>query len=482
MYCKKVILFIGLISSGIYSIAQEKMETIHLAPFEKAFLNIITRDSSFDFNLTLPGTDFNYGFDAKEFSDIAVLKHKNILLLQPLGTGKLYKLVKNKGEYQIYRKDSTNHSGVNFNAYTYFINDTLFQFGGGGFWNVRGIITFYSQKTKQWELYTSNKEVQAYRSNVDFQAFKVNNGEKKLYIFGKYYFNDFPKTLTLNIVDSCYSFDYNNRSWNTLGLINPKLKARLNNCNDINFSNGDYITFTKELESFWINYSNNTFGKFKEAKNNEIKQEYLTFFPSTDNHKRLVFHYADSLYLCKIINNELVYKPIHLTEADLDLSNTDFIYSNSLDPIQIFNKYVSLYFPPSTVFAFLLFVIIFAIFLYKRRRKIPKEVVSILYHNFFSSLSIIEKELIEVLYKNHLKGEEVATKTINKIIGVQQKDTLTQNKSRSDHFIKINQKFKLATQQTEPLIIKSRDAADKRQYNYGLYKDYIMEIEKLFKN
>jgi hypothetical protein len=117
-----------------------------------------------------------------------------------------------------------------------------------------------------------------------------------------------------------------------------------------------------------------------------------------------------------------------------------------------------------------------------RKKRMPKEVVTILYQSFFSSLSIIEKELLEALLRNNLKGEELSTKTINKIIGVQQKDTLTQNKSRSDHFIKMNQKFKMATQQTEPLIIKNRDKGDKRQFNYDLNGIYTSEVEKLFKS
>jgi hypothetical protein len=85
----------------------------------------------------------------------------------------------------------------------------------------------------------------------------------------------------------------------------------------------------------------------------------------------------------------------------------------------------------------------------------PKEVITILYNNFYAALTVIEKELIEALYNQQMKGEELSTKVINKILGVQQKDTLTQNKSRSDHFIKINQKFNLATQQTDALIVKS---------------------------
>jgi hypothetical protein len=75
----------------------------------------------------------------------------------------------------------------------------------------------------------------------------------------------------------------------------------------------------------------------------------------------------------------------------------------------------------------------------------------------------------------------VSTRLINKIIGVQQKDTLTQNKSRSDYFIRINQKFKMSTQYSDPLIVKQRDHSDKRQYNYSLNNTYIVDIEKLFK-
>ena len=138
-----------------------------------------------------------------------------------------------------------------------------------------------------------------------------------------------------------------------------------------------------------------------------------------------------------------------------------------------------------TTLLILLSIIALSIFVYsfqKRKKKLPKEVVSILNNNFFNALTIVEKELIEELYEHHLKGEELSTKLINKIIGVQQKDTLTQNKSRSDYFIRINQKFKMATQYSEPLIVKQRDHSDKRQYNYSLNSAYIADIENLLKN
>jgi hypothetical protein len=86
-----------------------------------------------------------------------------------------------------------------------------------------------------------------------------------------------------------------------------------------------------------------------------------------------------------------------------------------------------------------------------------------------------------VLYEHHLKGSLISTKLINKIIGVQNKDTMTQNKNRSDYFLKINQKFKFATHKELPLIIKTRDELDKRQFNYGLQETYLSELAILIK-
>jgi hypothetical protein len=83
------------------------------------------------------------------------------------------------------------------------------------------------------------------------------------------------------------------------------------------------------------------------------------------------------------------------------------------------------------------------------------------------------------IYELQIKQEQISIKTINKIIGVQQKDTITQNKSRSDYFLRINQKFKLATRASEILIVKEREATDKRLYNYNINPIFIEALKKL---
>lgn len=229
-----------------------------------------------------------------------------------------------------------------------------------------------------------------------------------------------------------------------------------------------------------MNFTNNTYGKFKDAKNNEIKQEWLSFYPATELTKHILFSMGDSLYLLKISKDYILeHRSVALTNADFDLNNTDYIYFNNQYNMANIVAFTNQYW----IYILLLIMIgVTNVVIYKKQKNkktTPFEVMTILYNNFYSSLSVIEKELIKVLFEYQQKGTELNTKIINKIIGVQQKDTLTQNKSRSDHFIKINQKFSLATQQNTPLIIKNRDAQDKRQFNYTLNLEYITEIEKL---
>jgi hypothetical protein len=135
--------------------------------------------------------------------------------------------------------------------------------------------------------------------------------------------------------------------------------------------------------------------------------------------------------------------------------------------------------------ALIVFSLIFMYnFIQNRRKKktIPSEVQTILYKNFYSAITIVEKELIQTIFQCQMSNEQISIKMINKIIGVQQKDILTQNKSRSDHFLKINQKFNLATRSKELLIIKQREETDKRQFNYNINPQFLKQIEALFLN
>lgn len=52
------------------------------------------------------------------------------------------------------RHDRTTHSGYNFDAYQFQRNDTLYSFGGYGFWMKNNLLTFYSKTRREWNKYT----------------------------------------------------------------------------------------------------------------------------------------------------------------------------------------------------------------------------------------------------------------------------------------------------------------------------------------
>ncbi len=458
----------------------DNSKTATLLGHEKSFLDLVTKDTVHDMSVHLELNVFTFGIPSKIFNDIAFIKRKNRITLQPMGTGRVYELSKDKkGDYLLNRIDSTVHSGVNFNAFTFHMHDTLFQLGGNGFWNIRGILTYFSKRTRQWELLTSNIRLPIYKPEEIALLLKTDEQAGKIYISNSMKFDNFPTSLASTVVDSCYEYNFNSNYWNTLGALNPMLRKKLTNGVDLNMSNEKYNIFTRELDFYWVNFSANKYGKFKDTKSNEIKEEWISFYPASQPTNYFHFTLGDSLYLTKVTNNSLEYRSIALTEADFDLKNTDYIYFNDKYSIDAMLNAVKRYGVHALLLIFIGITIILITKKVRNKNTAPIEVMTILYNNFYNSLSIIEKELILVLFEYQQKGAELNTKIINKIIGVQQKDTLTQNKSRSDHFIKINQKFSLATQHKTPLIMKNRDQQDKRQFNYTLNLEYIGAIEKL---
>ena len=479
-------IFITLLILLNYVFANAQNANGNLKNHELSLIQLIEKDSG-DMQSTIDNNEFQFGTDFRGATYSNIVKHKGKILIQPLGTGRLYEIVKENNTYRSKRIDSTLHSGVNFFSKTFFTRDTLYQFGGLGFWNIRGLLTFFSQQTNQWELIQTNRDVPCFFDNSQDAVLQVYDepSHPKMYLSNTYKYLNYPQTFDISGKDTSFVFDFNTKQWTALGKLNPELKRILLGKNSLYLNFGKYQLIQSALEFYWINFENNSYGKLKSKYNGEIRQIWLRVYNNESNigSSNFQMNVGNNIYFLKVNKNRnLEYEKFTFNEEMLDLNNQDYIYSNKIDFIAIITDFLDEF---KTTLLILLSIIALSIFVYsfqKRKKKLPKEVVSILNNNFFNALTIVEKELIEELYEHHLKGEELSTKLINKIIGVQQKDTLTQNKSRSDYFIRINQKFKMATQYSEPLIVKQRDHSDKRQYNYSLNSAYIADIENLLKN
>ncbi len=68
------------------------------------------------------------------------------------GTGKVFSVDTAHGV--IDRIDNTSFGGYNFDAYQFVRNDTIFSFGGYGFWTENNLLTYFSQLRKEWSVYS----------------------------------------------------------------------------------------------------------------------------------------------------------------------------------------------------------------------------------------------------------------------------------------------------------------------------------------
>ncbi len=170
--------------------------------------NSIVEDNTFR---DLP-SDFNHHFFH--------CNHDRLVKFTFPGTGQVYQydIAKNT----LSRLDNTYYKGYNFKATQFLRRDTIYNFGGYGFWHYTNVITFYDQEFREWQLVRPEDEgpkslvggYQGYDAKNDI--FYSGAAESDLAT------RKFGKTIDENI----YAFNFKNQNWSKLGTINPKLPFR----------------------------------------------------------------------------------------------------------------------------------------------------------------------------------------------------------------------------------------------------------------
>jgi hypothetical protein len=481
----KKLIYTLLLSSFVhlYSFGQSDVSIKPISLVERALLDFILTDSINDLNLNLFNENLSFGVPTKLTNGTSLLKKKDTIYLQLMGSGRLYQIQKQGNSiYDLIRLDSTFYAGSNFGCINLFYKDTLFQFGGTGFWNIKNHFTFFSKKTHEWEFFTTKQPLPVYQSFEKGIIYYTDQEKGKLYLSNSINRLEFPASLNTSLTDTCSVFDFKEKTWKHLGKINPRLKEIVEKSTDLKTIFGPYVVFHSDLEMYWLNFSTNQFGKLVKDKQAEFREKWLKIYKDRPKYM-FQFVMGNHFYLIRIEDNGVLnYEAIDLSMNDFIDLNAQPIYSNSfivslLKKIEPGRPFIG------NVFIVILVLLIFSFYNKKiKKKKMPVEVQSILYKNFYSALTAIEKELILSIYQLQTNNEQISIKAINKIIGVQQKDTITQNKSRSDYFLRINQKFKLATRASELLVVKQREETDKRIYNYNINPIFIDSIKALILN
>lgn len=192
---------------------------------------------------------------------------------------------------------------------------------------MRGIMTFFSPKTHEWEIYPSNIVVNGYDDYTHFIKYKLDAEASKLYITKSLAYANMPKDFSINDIDSCYEFDFHKNSWTNLGATNPELIKVLQASNYYNFNFNDLLIFQNYLDYYWINFKKNEFGKIKSSTNNLMKQPWLSLYSTKESYESLQFNLGSTVYLIKITaGKKLSYASYSFDATEIDQSTVQYVY------------------------------------------------------------------------------------------------------------------------------------------------------------
>lgn len=372
---------------------------------------------------------------------------KGSFLISIDGSGQLYRL--NLKELSLDRIDNTFYGGYNFNAIKFIRQDTLFSFGGSGFWHHNNIETFFSSKTKEWELLNAPGE---------------ENPKQILGLFGGYDKNrdvisvieSLPQYHKPNDELSLKYYEKNLKSneWKHLGYLNSKLLFKLG---------------AKSLKSIFINgvyfFLDGDFLLLGDPKENKIlilkKNLLVNFLGEISENKGILFSYEKE---SKYIDSKIKVDSISFQKLKtLGVVEGEFYIENKNNQMTM-------------VITIALFSIIF--FLILNKKKFQKNRIE---------ESRIKEELPLGAYKflsncfDYPIGAEFNSQKFNELMGIGTYSFESQRQLRSRFINSLNNYFKFY-HNMEVVIIRKNSKEDKRMTIYSISEEYYQKLKVLIKS
>jgi hypothetical protein len=151
------------------------------------------------------------------------------------GTGKVFKLDTITGV--VTRVDETYHHGYNFDSYQFVRRDTIYSFGGYGFWMQNNLMTYFSDVRKEWSLY-GRAPFSTTIPDLDSKRFQIANYDRA---------NDI---LFILFTGNVYGFQFGKRTWKNYGRVNEEFNDE-NRYMMHSLSDSTFMLMT-QAKTFWL--------------------------------------------------------------------------------------------------------------------------------------------------------------------------------------------------------------------------------------
>lgn len=410
------------------------------------------------FNFEEPFLPISKKNNVRIFGGIA--KNKNGLFFTVYGTGQVYKATAIRGkEMAITRIDSTIFWGNTFASYDFSYNDTLYSFGGYGFWKNNGQLRYFIEGG-EWQIAKLNQEhvLNSLYCHIDTKT-------------GKLYYVQVPfesetDEKEVNIF-SVFQLDLTNKQNKFLGEIN--LPFDIKNCkwhlNSISL-NG-IITYSDDGHWYLLQPNENKVYKLTQKR-------VIDFLNGSARYRfDALFDIGDRIY--RYSNEEDSVRSIAISLNDFEIQQSSMYRPHK-------NTQYVLFYIFSGISILLMVLAFYVLKKRNKKRNYPKieenhiaEIENSLDTIGFTEL---EKFIIDNMLTKSKANITMNVDDLNRILGVGKKTVEIQKKTRREILNRINNKYKKLYSQDTDLIESIRSDHDKRYFNYLINPENIKIVER----
>ena len=230
--------FIGNNNGHIYTIGQNLLNVYN---YNQDLVNTYPIDS-----------DPSIFTSSKSFQPIFI---KDKLYISSVGGGMMYTIV----DDTLKRIDNSFNHKMTIQSAVFTHRDTIFKFGGYGYWSARKFMTYFSFDTMEWEFYkqtgvNSPPGTHNFDWTITGDDFYFFNGQTV----------DENNGLMSSKNDNVWKFDFNTRSWSNLGKTNLSEYNYSMVKSNTDSSGSSYVFDTSSLENsiYKLDFQNNTLSSF----------------------------------------------------------------------------------------------------------------------------------------------------------------------------------------------------------------------------
>lgn len=382
-------------------------------------------------------------------------KNKKGLFCLIQATGRVYKIEKISNDSVIIKRiDSTHFYGYNNSAIIFSNNDTLFSFGGNGFWNFNGQLRYFDEKQNEWNVIELKDEIHG--SQI---LFYVDTKKDILYYVSGSYKD--PGTGKMIEGNEVVMLNLKTKDIEVLGKLNPKISSLFVNPNGLMtctltpIQSLNSVLFVFDINNkYLVNFEKNSINKL-------ISNQLSNLFYGNSNmiRPRTIFEENGVLYFTRSDDStyQIFQEKINLSDFDTQAEKLYFSNKSSLNEFYAF----------ASITGMILFLVVGYGYFYFFIKHRNEKVIDNKSEQLFSPLEI---ELVNQILQKTTKGDKngCSSDDINHILGLKKKSLEIQKKARTEAISRINQKYKSQFSTQEDLIVRIRTEEDRRFYRYTI--------------